>query len=204
MKEESLETQLKGYYAEKNLSDESLARLTSLAEHTLPPPTALPRRISSPRTLAIAATFLLVAAGVFQLGRWVEQVGDVSPDEALVRLIAGEVAHHHNKRLAVEFERNEYEKLSNEMSKLDFALVASERLDGSQLRLLGARYCSIQGQLAAQVKLLDTRDRTFTLFQTRSFRRIAELTDATLEVDGVEVEMWNEGGLFFAIARPRN
>ncbi len=114
---------------------------------------------------------------------------------------AQEVALNHKKQLGVEFSGTDYESLRTQMSKLDFVLAAPTRLQNAGLRLVGARYCSIQGHLAAQIKLQDDRGQEYTLYQTHLPSPVPTLAAEDYSVNSVRIQEWQEAGLFFALAR---
>ena len=66
--------------------------------------------------------------------------------------------------------------------------------------MLGGRYCSIQGRLAAQIKLEDEHGSVLTLFQTNFDERFDGLTEVQRELDGIRIRVWREGDLLFALA----
>lgn len=112
-----------------------------------------------------------------------------------------EVALNHRKHLAPEFEASDYDALRAAMDKLDFGLVAPQELPEPGLRVTGARYCSIQGNLAAQIKLRDPHGVEYTLYQTH-LEPDADLppTEREFVIDGVRIRQWQEGGVFLAFA----
>ena len=116
------------------------------------------------------------------------------------RHVADEIVMNHVKNLNVEIPATTWNELRAGLDKLDFALMDSPRLEDREFRLQGGRYCSIQGKLAAQIRLLDRGGNRLTLYQTATTSDLESL-DRTLSTSGVEVEMWNERGLFFGLAR---
>lgn len=114
---------------------------------------------------------------------------------------AQEVALNHKKQLGVEFSGSDYGSLRAQMSKLDFVLAAPTRLQNTGLRLVGARYCSIQGHLAAQIKLQDDQGREYTLYQTHLPSPAPTLSKDDYRINSVRIQEWQEAGIFFALAR---
>ena len=111
-----------------------------------------------------------------------------------------EVAMNHATRLTFEFEGESIAALDRDMRQLPFALEAPARL-GEDLQVLGSRYCSLGGRLAAHVKLLDGGGGTpVSLFVTAAADELEGLDGGGGEVDGVGVSLWREGGLFYAMA----
>ena len=120
------------------------------------------------------------------------------------RLVA-EIVYNHNKQMAMEIESDAIETVKDFLTKLDFPLIATDRLPSDQWQLLGGRYCSLQGKLAAQLKLRRRGSgHIYTLFQTICPEGVAETgTLKTSYVDGVEVQLWSERGLLLGMAGGR-
>ena len=112
-----------------------------------------------------------------------------------------EVAMNHATRLTFEFEEDSLAGLDRRMQLLPFEMAAPGRLpEGAEV--LGSRYCSLAGRLAAHVKLRDAgTGRPLSLFVTSSASELDGLDGDGGRVDGVEVELFEEGGLFYALAR---
>lgn len=112
-----------------------------------------------------------------------------------------EVAMNHATRLSFEFEGESLAALDTSMNQLPFVLSEPSRLP-NDVKVLGSRYCSLSGQLAAHVKLREGKTgRPLSLFVTHSATTLNQLNGETGYVDGVEVELFYEGGLFYALAR---
>lgn len=86
------------------------------------------------------------------------------------------------------------------MSKLDFVLTAPQQLPNTQLSVVGARYCSIQGHLAAQIKLEDSQGKHYTLYERSLIDTPTLPNQSEYRVDGIRVQAWREAGLFFGLA----
>jgi len=86
------------------------------------------------------------------------------------------------------------------MSKLDFVLTAPQQLPNTQLGVVGARYCSIQGHLAAQIKLEDSQGKHYTLYERSLIDTPTLPNQSEYMVDGIRVQAWREAGLFFGLA----
>ncbi|MEM9490822.1 MAG: hypothetical protein AAGC55_16865 [Myxococcota bacterium] len=121
---------------------------------------------------------------------------DAGSAEQRAMAIAEEIALNHRKRLAVEFRTDAYAQLASQMDKLDFQPIPSE-LD---YQLQGARYCSIQGDIAAQLKLSDRSGFTHTLYQVRWRDRYSAIAGQTVIVDNIRVRFWREGSVFLGLA----
>lgn len=121
----------------------------------------------------------------------------VSP---VARELAEEIARHHHQRLGVEFTASSYGELRRRMDKLDFTLTEAKGATEG-LRLLGARYGSIGGRLAAQLHLEDGDGEAVTLVQTALVDELEGLEWAELRTGGLRVDLWQEDGVFLALAR---
>ncbi|VAX08122.1 hypothetical protein MNBD_GAMMA26-1749 [hydrothermal vent metagenome] len=198
-----LDKHIKGYYDDQMLSSEKLASLITASKTNQVSGDQCSNgqlaywmgRWRFQRNLSIAAGLLLVVVGVFQLQSF------ISPDVVSLPLkVAQEIALNHNKQLVNEFEVNTFVELGTMMTKLDFAPIAARRMKDSGFRIIGGRYCSIQGHLAAQVQFVDDQGKGATLYQTQLSGALAELTESEHVVDGVKVQLWQENGLIFGLA----
>lgn len=209
MKNKHLNHHIKDYYQEQGLSPEkmdSLVELTNSSEHnsrTSRRTTDTGSKRHFQNRVAIAASILVLLLLTMQ---WlpVDFYGKKSGLENLAYLVSEEIALNHNKQLSIEYSASNFKELRAQMEKLDFTPVASTRLEGAGLKFIGARYCSIQGQLAAQIKLVDKEGRTQTLYQTQLTNKLKELDEQEYYVDGVKIKQWQEKGLFFGLAVSEN
>ena len=151
----------------------------------------LPRLTPAVRWATAASLMALAVTGVHVAGSVGERTAGT------VR----EAAMNHRTRLAPEFPERDLAALDAAMTELPFELRRPERL-GADWRLIGGRYCSIAGRLAAHVQLVaPDGGGTLSLFVTRESDRLARLDGERHDVDEVSVELWEEQGLFFAMAR---
>lgn len=207
MKEASdnLDRRMKGFYVGQSLDEETLDLLKTTIAVVGGQPDVFPARMWWPRLRlvrhqafqAAAAVLFLIAAVTTWYG-----IQDIHPS-ALDRQVAAEIALNHNKQLSPEFETADMAELRTSMDKLDFAPVDPQRLQDGDYFLVGARYCSIGSTLAVQLRMTDDLGRPYTLYQFRDSEAFADLTAATLDVDGVRVTLWRESGLVLGLAQPR-
>lgn len=112
-----------------------------------------------------------------------------------------EVAMNHGTRLELEYYGNNLASLDDSMQQLPFRLVLPDAVN-KDVKLIGARYCSLVGNLAAHVKFEDQASgKPISLFVTGSTSELKRIQGRSDSVNGVDVELWQEGGLFFALAR---
>ncbi len=190
----NLDNHISTYYQSQQLNEAKLSQLLDLADNA-ETQEQQSRRWLRQRNLAIAATLLVFTFAIAQF----IQPAKISTHE-LAAFVSKEIALNHNKRLAPEFVAQDYTLLTQQMDKLDFRLLASDRVRDLDLQLIGARYCSIHGQLATQLKLIDEEGVLHTLYQTQLNDELSRLPEDTYLVNGVKVEQWQEGGLFFGFA----
>ena len=142
-----------------------------------------------------------IAASLLVLSIFVGNQGELSES------IVSEIAYNHNKMAAMEITTSSMTEVSDYLQKLDFSPVTSERFKNDGWELVGGRYCSIQGELAAQlrVKNLET-GKVMTLYQSRVPEDLdtKKMNDPKQGVvgfdDGVKVELWQEKGLLMGLA----
>ena len=68
---------------------------------------------------------------------------------------------------------------------------------------MGARYCSIQGKLAAQLRLQDkASQKIYTLYQVsgNAYDLPSPHEVRTIDLDGIRVKIWQEKGVWLALA----
>ena len=106
-------------------------------------------------------------------------------------------------KISSEIVSSSFVEVASKLNKLDFQLIRPERLKELGLELIGGRYCSIQGHIAAQLHLKDIKTGSrFTLYQVPHSKDWPEesLNNFNAAIDGVEVSMWVEKGLLLALA----
>lgn len=185
------------YYEAQQLSGESLERLKRIIQEERSVAPARGRWSRRP-WLAMAASLSLVAlASVLFV-----QLRDTA--EQRIRLeIARQAARDHNLRLNVEVAATSYAEIRNRMTNLDFSPVEPESFPPMRMRLIGARYASLQGQPAVQMKLADPGGEICTLIEARPVDKLAAVNDrSSHQVDGLLVDIWREKGLVMVLARP--
>lgn len=202
-----MQTHLREYYAAQTLRPEVTARL--LAQATAGAESYTPRHSWRAgwqrwvRPMAAAAAIWVVLSGALYLWDAPARSGqgqDVG--STLATAIAQEITRNHHKRADIEFTAATFADLRGQMDRLDFTPVEPAYLKARGFRLLGGRYCSLQGQLAAQIKLADSAGQIHTLYETRLNETFAAALDAEVDVNGVRVRLWQEVGLLIGLASP--
>ncbi len=151
-------------------------------------------RALRPYTSLAAALVLAVALGTFARRQQLRA--------AQITGVASEIALNHHKALELDVEVDGFEELAGAMPLLDFSPMAPGAIATEGYRLLGARYCSIGGSIAAQIRLVDSGGVRATLYELRESGHAGLVDHADTEVDGLRVRLWREGGLLMGLARP--
>jgi len=108
---------------------------------------------------------------------------------------------NHTTRLEPEFTGESLAMLDNSMQQLPFTLSLPSTID-SAYKLVGSRYCSLAGELAAHVKFKHAGSgKPMSLFVTSNGAALEDVQTQQTSLEGIEVELWREGGLFFALAQ---
>lgn len=154
------------------------------------------------RWIAIAAVFVVVFTNVFYFS--------LIPELALDQRIGSEVAKNHIKLKPLEIETSSMQAIRGFLTELDFMPMESTLLAGSSKRLIGGRYCSIQGITAAQLRLKDDQSgQVQSLYQTvydeKVFSGLPQLEEnkkpVTVYSKGLAVDIWVEKGILFALTK---
>jgi hypothetical protein len=174
---DDLKEKLKGHYHDAKLSEGQLSRLEGLQSN---------KRAGLFNWSHYAAASLVIAL-----------IFTFYPKESNLQKIANEVIYNHKKNLPSEYLVNEFLDLNQRLLKLDFKVKSSPQL--AHYEVVGGRYCSIQGNTAAQIKI-KYNGITSTLYQSNFTDVNKEELPFQLNKDGVNVMIWVEGGLLFAKA----
>lgn len=200
MKKDNLNKIMREHINEKSLSSNQIDALLSLQNKEI----TKPNKFFSPayRWGGSAAVFILAISSVLYLS--------LSPDVALDQRIGSEVAKNHIELKPLEIQTASIQEVRKFLTKLNFSPIESELLKGSTKTLIGARYCSIQGVTAAQLRLQDSKTgQVQSLYQTiydpKVFSGLPELREnqkpVTIYSKGFSVDIWVEKGLLFALIR---
>jgi hypothetical protein len=202
----TLDDHVREYYSRQELRPEALARLLSLTDLSggrTGRPADAPSRTRGSRMVAgaaaLAVALLLAAVGLTYLTRSGQPRAGKNLDRSA--RVAYEIARNHMKNEAIEFRGSDYVALSRQMAELEFELRPPARLAGSAYDVFGARYCSIQGQRAAQIKLKDPEERVLTLYETPWNESLVRAAGREYRFDRVRVSLWRENRIFLGLAQ---
>lgn len=194
MSQRTFRHDLRAAYEDESLPSRTRERLVSMTE-------AFDAKQESrwPRTAWLVAALVLVALSVLVLrGALLGPAGAASP---LVASIAEEIAHNHFKAKHVDFVGDSIGTLRARMTELDFRLADVSSLVGSDVRLLGGRYCSIQGEPAAQLKLETGTGEVLTMYQVHLVDRFESLPQGRIPHEALQIELQQIDGVLVGLAR---
>lgn len=175
---------VKRYYADKKLPPERL-------EAILQQGSGRPGLARYYKWAGVAAVLLI---GFFGVHRQLEH-------QTLTEGVLAEIAMNHRKQLGVEVASDQYQVVQAKLDRLDFPILPAKEGLLANYRLVGGRYCSIRGELAA---LLKVRDRmsgaVFTLYVTPLTEALEPMVPLEQNYDQVSIRLWRDNGRFFALA----
>lgn len=187
-----LDKPIRQHYMSQHLEPDQVSRiLDSVPDSHATPDKHSPGTVTRIMQWSMAAALLLaVTVGVHTIGTTSERT------EIALR----EAAMNHATKLNLEFVSEEITELDRDMDQLHFAVSMPDNLD-KQFALLGARYCSMRGNLAAHLKLVDRgTDKHVSLFMTPMVDEFKRISAERHGVQGVDVQLWHESGMFYALA----
>jgi len=185
----SLKQSVKNHYEGKCLSKGQLDELMSLQNR---PKKFKYYELAALSVVAASIIFVIINSVYF----YTDSVG---------KKIIQEVAYNHNKKMEPEFFTSSISEIQSKLDRLDFTLIQPSKIASADWIFLGGRYCSIQGKIAAQLKIKNRKSNAvYTLYELpiqKGWKRDG-LTGASEAVDGVIVDIWLEKGLLLALAGP--
>lgn len=188
---------------QKRLSDERWAQLEAMQQ--VPPAQTSDGRCPRARLAAVAALVLVLLVPLMIWLTWTHH-----PPLDLSQRIADEVTASHLKRKPMEVRSDSIAGVRVYLSELDFLPIDSRLAQISALDMEGARYCSVQGAIAAQLRYdAGNGAATQTLFQANydpgRFGPIPELGQGEVPLErlarGLRVSLWVEKGILNALIR---
>ena len=144
------------------------------------------------------STALAAGLALFVAVLWQQQVARSDLRDLTIR----EAAMNHTSKFQLDVETDQLELLSASMEKLKFSIELPSQLQ-NKLSLIGGRYCTINGHLAAHLKFEDRENGTqLSLFMTPATNTLSELhgQQARIADLAVSVSLAEENGLFYALA----
>ncbi len=182
-----IDEQIRQYYEQQQPSGGAIARMKQIIA------TGASRR-SVPRVYFGAAATILIAMATLW---WV-----ATTHPALPGTLARQAAVGHNGKQELEFRVQKCAELQVKMKSLDFTPVEPTMMTAMHMRIVGARYTTLSGAIAAQIVYVDEHGVPCTLYEVRPVNQLATVLSGEQQVDGVRVSFWREKGLLMVLARP--
>lgn len=201
----------KEYFGQHSLSETRLDALDNILKkaneddlrQTVTKPVKKDTRVGQyfNKWVSIAAVLVLTVSSILFLN---------PPQSKQGLIIAKEVIKNHIRLRPLEVSSDNFSVVGDYFTQLDFNLTPSQLITtDSGLKILGGRYCSIQSEIAAQIRYQDKKGHAHTLYQTGYTSEIFDdlnlkdnLQPKIFEVDGFRVSIWLEKGLLMANVSP--
>jgi len=192
---DKLGASLKEYYQRKSLSADSVERMLAQADSLKPTASLTMPWFRRPIAGLAWVASLLVVVVMAQFFYYQQSYqGD------LTALVLKEIAMNHNKKLDAEYVETRPEILRVAMQRLDFPLNLPVDIQ-RDFQLVGGRYCSIQGGLAAQLKVRNRASGAVsTLYVTELTEKLTRIKEQHVLQGSVDIHLWQQQGRFFGLA----
>lgn len=191
-----LPSKIREYYQDQNLDEAVLQRIIErgqmVKESSAREPSGLrPTGVKIVGFMSITALLLVALQFMSNL----PQPADIT------QRVLQEIHMNHEKALAVEFATDNFQVLSEKMDRLGFPISTSPHIYANY-SLLGGRYCSIQGNIAAQLKIRH-RDsgHIATLYITQKNHDLEQVRNQSQLLGQVQISLWNSPSMFYGLAQ---
>jgi hypothetical protein len=183
----TLDQELRDYYSSQSLSADRVEQILAAAKIVRPPVWRQPAWMA-----AAAALVLLLAAVAF----FVQQA-----PPGITPRVAAEVARNHNKLLEPEVRAVDFAAIQKALPRLDFSIAPTRPDLLAGLSVRGGRYCSVQGQLAAQIALRDSEGKRCTLYVLPLTDTLARVRPGVMTAGGAKIQLWHDAHRLYVLAR---
>ena len=120
---------------------------------------------------------------------------------ATQRAVVAEVVMNYEKHSPMQVLSSHYSDVQAALNRLDFSIMPASARILEAYRLVGGRYCSIQGVPAAQLRVQEIRSgKQCTLYAVKAVGTLHDVNSAIDRLDGVRVEVWRQDNVLFALA----
>lgn len=192
MNTKKIDDQIRDYYASQCPSPETVSRLKQMMLAGVPVRNERRRRLALVAAIAVAMTTLI----------WTAAHRVPPSSQQIAAAVARQAAFDHNEKQELEFRVRNCAELRTKMKSLDFTPVEPTMIQHMHMRIVGARYTTLGGAMAAQIVYVDSRGVPCTLFQARPADSLARIAPGEYQIDGVRVAVWKEKGLVMVLAQP--
>jgi hypothetical protein len=115
--------------------------------------------------------------------------------------VAREMAAGHRSQDALPYRAPAFSDLAALMPRLSFHPVFPKGVGTQAQEVFGARYCSILGRSAVQIRMKNTEGVFSSLFQTPVVPSDPRFDAYELIGEGVRVRLWQQDGLLMGLVR---
>ena len=181
-----MDAAIREYYRGKTISHDRVEAILRSSSASRNRGEGAPYRKRVGRLYWISGIAVTLAAGL--LGIHLALVRATLADSVL-----REIAMNHQKGLAVEVAADRYDLVLEKLDRLGFSVRPSDAALLSGYELVGGRYCSINGGLAAQLKVRD-RDTgsLLTLYVTDLTETLDGISLGERTFESVRIRLWTE------------
>lgn len=192
MNTQKIDDQIREHYESQRPSAATISRLKQTIGAGIPHRSHRRTWIATAAMVAIALSTLIWSAA--------HRV-TLSPQQIAVS-VAHEAALGHNEKQELEFRVQRCAELQARMKSLDFTPVEPAMMRQMNMRIIGARYTTLAGKMAAQIVYVDAHGVPCTLYEARPADQLARISSSEHRIDGLDVTVWKEDGLIMVLARP--
>lgn len=219
-KAESIDKALKAHYSSKSLSENQLDELMSMQRNAFEAQTFEEVNESEvktglelesdrkagwwhrliPDTQSYRYAFYLVTFMFIGCLFTVYKLLDQAP---LTQRVMTEIVYNHKQDMPIEVATDSLTDIAKYLNKLSFSIILPSAFEKPNWKFLGGRYCSINGKLAAQLKIKNLKDnKTYTFYQAAVDTDLKKSNEDSMSdiIDGVDVSIWHEKGLLLGLA----
>lgn len=203
-----LTTALKQHSEQKKLSSEQLEKLMSMQQQAQGPTTAATLDTGNKfyQINSAIISFLRRPVPLYSLASALMLVIIINliPTPASAPSIIEEIAGHHQEQSHISINSSSLADIGSQLNRLSFKLITSSKLSAEVWQFLGGSYCSINGELAAQLKLKNLQDnQVYTFYQAEypaALERHSANEISMINAQGTRVSIWKEKGLLLGLA----
>jgi hypothetical protein len=192
MNTKKIDDQIRDYYASQGPLPDTVERLKQTISTGAPLRSRRRVWIGSAAAFSIALMMLI----------WTAAHRATQSQQQVDTVVVRQAALGHNERRELEFHVASCAELQREMKSLDFTLVEPAMMKEMNMRIVGARYATLAGEMAAQILYVDLHGVRCTLYEARPADRLAHVATGDHQIDGLRVSVWREKGLVMVLARP--
>ena len=188
--DQELQRALKSFYSAKSLPPVRVNYLIQAKTQALRPG----RRWQAIILMPITALGTVCAVCLLFGLRQVQQ-------RATERAVSAEVVMNYEKHSPMQVLSSHYSDVQAALNRLDFSIMPANARILEGYRLVGGRYCSIQGVPAAQLRVQDLRSgKECTLYAVKAVGTLHDVNSTIERMDDVRVEVWRQDNVLFALA----